>query len=213
MSVAGPSVGGMDDNQYPPDDDHRPHLNLERRLTVGPHVYQLTASGRGEARIGLTLVGWNASGEVVSEISGGISPADLAPVAEALTSTLAGLATLRRQDLTSASPPTAPVPAGKRHRRQGVRWSAEDDERLTARHRAGASMKDLMEEFGRSRGGIIARLERLGLVTPEGVPAAPTPFDAPEQRPAGPAQAGSAQAGPAQAARSGGEAEVVTEAA
>src|SRR3954463_4408022 len=127
----------MDDNHYPPDDDHRPHLNIERRLTVGPHVYQLTAAGRGDAPIGLTLVGWNASGEVVSEISGGISPADLAPVAEALTSTLAGLATLRRQRLSPSASRAAPGPLPKRHRNQGVRWSAADDERLTARHRAG----------------------------------------------------------------------------
>jgi hypothetical protein len=193
----------MDDDRHPPDDDPQPHLNLERRLTVGPHIYQLTASGRGDARIGLTVVGWNASGEVVSEISGGISPADLAPVAEALTSTLAGLATLRRQDLTSASPPTAPAPAGRRHPQQGVRWSAEDDERLAARHRAGAGLKDLMEEFGRSRGGIVARLERLGLVTPPGVPAALTRFDAPEPGSMAAAQAGAAQAGAAGAGAAG----------
>ncbi len=162
----------MDDNEYPPERDHRPHLSLERHLTVGSHVYQLTASGTGDDRIGLSLVGWNASGEVVSEISGGMSPTDLAPVADALTSTLAGLAVLRRQRLSSTAP--APVPAPglppKRHRNQGVRWSAEDDDRLAARHRAGASPKELMAEFGRSRGGITARLEHLGLITPDGMP-------------------------------------------
>ena len=92
----------MDDDEYPFANHDRPHLSVERRLAVGPHVYRLCASGRGDERIGVSLVGWNASGEVVSEISGGIPPADLAPVAQALTSTLAGLATLRRQDLTSA---------------------------------------------------------------------------------------------------------------
>jgi hypothetical protein len=159
----------MDDNEYPPESDRRPHLSVERHLTVGPHVYQLTASGTGDDRIGLSLVGWNAAGEVVSEISGGMSPTDLAPVADALTSTLAGLAALRRQRLT-ATASTLPGLPPKRHRNQGVRWSAEDDERLAARHRAGASPKALMEEFGRSRGGITARLEHLGLITPNGVP-------------------------------------------
>src|SRR5690349_8550229 len=148
----------MDDKERPPDSDHRPHLHVERRLTVGPHVYQLTASDAGDARIGRRLVGWNASGEVVSEISAGMSPADLTPVAEALTSTLTGLAALRRQRLTAADPPAAPP---RRHRNQGVRWSAEDDERLATRHRAGATPKELMAEFGRSRGGITARLEHL----------------------------------------------------
>ena len=159
----------MDDNEYPPDSDRRPHLALERHLTVGPHVYQITASGTGDDRVGLTLVGWNPAGEVVSEISGGISPADLAPVADALTSTLAGLAALRRQRLSAAPGPAAATgPLPKRHRNQGVRWSAEDDERLAARHRAGAGPKELMGEFGRSRGGIIARLEHLGLIVADG---------------------------------------------
>ncbi|MFB9359102.1 hypothetical protein [Actinoplanes nipponensis] len=167
----------MDDNEHPPENDHRPHLNLERHLTIGPHVYQLTAAGTGDEPIGLSLVGWSATGEVVSEISGGISPADLAPVADALTSTLAGLAALRRQRLTAsgsaASAPTAPGERQRRHRNQGVRWTAEDDERLAARHRAGASSRELMAEFGRSRGGILARLEHLGLITPDAVPVAP----------------------------------------
>ena len=161
----------MDDNEYPPEGDHRPHLSLERHLTIGPHVYQLTASGTGDDRIDLSLVGWSPSGEVVSEVSGGISPADLAPVADALTSTLAGLAALRRQRLATSAP--VPGERQKRHRNQGTRWSAEDDERLTVRHRAGASPRELMAELGRSRGGIIARLEHLGLITPDGVPVAP----------------------------------------
>ena len=161
----------MDDNEYVPEADRRPHLSLERQLTIGPHVYQLTASGTGDERIGLSVVGWGPTGEVVSEISGGISPADLAPVADALTSTLAGLAALRRQRLSSVTP--AQATSGerpKRHRNQGTRWSAEDDERLVARHRAGASPRELMKEFGRSRGGILARLEHLGLITADGVP-------------------------------------------
>lgn len=171
----------MDDRERPPDGDHRPHLTIERQLTVGPHAYQLTASDVGDGRIGLRLVGWNAAGEVVGEISGGMSPADLAPLADALTSTLAGLAALRRQRLTATAPPPAPP---RRHRNQGVRWSAEDDERLAARHRAGASPRELMAEFGRSRGGITARLERLGLITPESGPATVGDMIAPEGGPA-----------------------------
>jgi hypothetical protein len=181
----------MDENEYQPESDRRPHLSLERHLTVGPHVYQLTASGTGDERIGLSLVGWNETGEVVSEISGGISPDDLAPVADALTSTFAGLATLRRQRLTAAPSSPAPTIVGerpKRHRNQGVRWSTEDDERLTTRYRSGATAKELMEEFGRSRGGITARLEHLGLITMEGSPATPTPAGDPGQERSDPGQ-------------------------
>jgi hypothetical protein len=156
----------MTDIQYPPEDDRRPHTALERHLTVGPHIYQITASGTGDDRIGLTLVGWDAEGQVVSEVSGGISAGDLPAVADALTSTLAGLAALRGHGTAPAAP--APVDGQKRHPNQGVRWTEEDDERLRARHGEGASRKELMEEFGRSRGGITARLERLGLIEPEG---------------------------------------------
>jgi hypothetical protein len=81
---------------------------------------------------------------------------------------------------------TSAVPAqpGKRHRNQGVRWTAEHDEELVARFRAGAGQKELMEEFGRSRGGIVARLEHLGLITPAGggSPAAAAPGESPVPR-------------------------------
>ncbi|MER7283214.1 hypothetical protein ABT369_53180 [Dactylosporangium sp. NPDC000244] len=49
-------------------------------------------------------------------------------------------------------------------------WSEADDERLKRRHRDGAPVQDLVKEFGRTRGGIWARLERLGLVTLPGSP-------------------------------------------
>jgi hypothetical protein len=184
----------MDTNEHPPETDLRPHLSLERHLTVGPHVYQLAAAGTGDERIKLTLVGWNAAGEVVSEISGGISPADLAPVADALTSTLAGLATLRRQRLHAAAPPGAPAPAAapaaKRHRNQGTRWSEEDDDRLTERFRAGVSTRELMAEFGRSRGGIVSRLEHLGLIAADGTAAARSRGGAPAGERSGAGQDG-----------------------
>ena len=158
----------MDDIEYQPENDRRPHTALERHLTVGPHVYQITASGTGDERISLAVLGWDAEGAVVSEISGGISPSDLPAVTDALTSTMAGLAAFRRQrpsPVTSAAPPLAD--RQRRHPNQGTRWSTEDDERLAARHREGASQRELMEEFGRSRGGITARLEYLGLITSE----------------------------------------------
>jgi hypothetical protein len=93
---------------------------------------------------------------VVSEISGGISPDDLPALADVLTTTLAGLVALR-------APRPAPAPRRKPPN-QGRAWTAEDDERLVERHREGATEKELMAEFGRSRGGIRARLERLGEV-------------------------------------------------
>ncbi|MBI3888423.1 AAA family ATPase [Candidatus Nomurabacteria bacterium] len=43
-------------------------------------------------------------------------------------------------------------------------WSKEQDEELGKLFKEGQKIKDLMETFGRKRGGITARLEKLGLV-------------------------------------------------
>ncbi len=42
-------------------------------------------------------------------------------------------------------------------------WTAEDDERLRKRHAEGAGVEDLMTEFGRGRGAVVARLARVVL--------------------------------------------------
>ncbi|WP_067497662.1 hypothetical protein [Actinoplanes sp. TFC3] len=148
----------MNDIEYAPELDRRPHTMLERHLTVGAHTYQITAYGTGEDNVSLTLAGWSPDGQVVSEISGGISPLDLPAVADALTSTLAGLVALRNQGKAGSTGGEK----SKRYPNRGSRWSAEDDERLLARFREGTDERTLMEEFGRSRGGIRARLESLG---------------------------------------------------
>ena len=46
-------------------------------------------------------------------------------------------------------------------------WSREDDDKLTAMFREGASVSSLVKEFGRQKGSINARLIRLGLVEPD----------------------------------------------
>jgi hypothetical protein len=142
------------------EETQQPHLALDRQVTVGDHQYLITASGGVARRIDLAVVGCDREGRVVSEISGGISPDDLPALADVLTSTLASLVALR---------PSHPEPAPRRRPpNQGLAWTADDDERLVERHREGATEKQLMEEFGRSRGGIRARLDRLGETTATG---------------------------------------------
>jgi hypothetical protein len=150
----------MNDIEHAPEHDRRPHTMLERHLTVGAHTYQITATGRGEEQVSLVLAGWDPDGKVVSEISGGISPHDLPAVADALTSTLAGLAALRIQRKQAKATVVTDKP--KRYPNRGARWSDTDDERLVTLFREGATERVLMEQFGRSRGGIRARLESLG---------------------------------------------------
>ncbi|MDY7089522.1 MAG: hypothetical protein SYR96_31000 [Actinomycetota bacterium] len=159
-------------------------ITLDRRLLLGEIDYQVTAFPTDDHRIDLCIVSSDGDGHVVSEISGGIAPADLPALTDVLTSTLAGLIAMTRP---------APAPAGlppdrrERHPNQGVRWTPADDERLVERYRAGARRRDLMAEFGRSSGGIQARLEHLGEIPPGGRrrPSAENTGDQPAAGPTG----------------------------
>src|SRR3954453_852910 len=123
-------------------------VSLDRRLTAGPISYHVTAAGDGEAPIDLVLARRDRDGRVLSSLTGESRPADLADVTDLITSTLAGLVAVRQQARVRRRPGN-----------HGLRWSAEDDERLVERHRSGTPERELMAEFNRSRGGIRSRLE------------------------------------------------------
>jgi hypothetical protein len=159
----------MNDNRYPPDEADPPHLSIDRHLTVGDTQFLITASGSGARRIDLAVVACDREGRVVSEISGGISPTDLTAVADVVTATLSSLVALHT--LSPAARGPSPTPR-RRHLNHGARWSDQDDAHLVERHRAGATQKELMQEFGRSRGSIRARLIHLGEITDDGQTAA-----------------------------------------
>ena len=42
----------MDDNEYAPELDRRPHTQLDRHFLAGGNTYHLTASGTGDDRSG-----------------------------------------------------------------------------------------------------------------------------------------------------------------
>jgi hypothetical protein len=137
-------------------------ITLDRRLVLGEIDYQVTAFPTDDHRIDLCIVSSDGDGQVVSEISGGIAPSDLAALTDVLTSTLAGLIAMTRPP-TATRPPSAPR---DRPPNQGARWSPSDDDRLVDRYHAGARLRDLADEFGRSSGGVRARLEFLGVLAP-----------------------------------------------
>jgi len=157
-------------------------ITLDRRLVLGETDYQVTAFPTDDHRIDLCIVSSDGDGQVVSEISGGIAPSDLTGLTDVLTSTLAGLIAMTQPAFSSRMPP-APGQRG-RSPNQGARWAPADDERLIARYRAGARQAELAAEFGRSSGGIRARLEFLGELTPGARWRGPEP--APASRPAPP---------------------------
>ncbi len=140
-------------------------ITLDRRVVLGDIDYQVTAFPTEDNRIDLCIVSSDADGEVVSEISGGLAPNDLAGLTDVLVSTLAGLIAM-----TQLPAPPLALTLGSRVRfpNQGARWSEADDERLILRYRAGARLRELTEEFGRSTGGIRLRLEHLGELPPGG---------------------------------------------
>jgi hypothetical protein len=86
-----------------------------------------------------------------------------------------------RQRLGDATPgqPTSPPPVSevsskaydvveirRQHAQAYAAWSDEDDARLRGRFRQGATVEQLVKEFGRKPGGIRSRLRKLGLTGP-----------------------------------------------
>ncbi|MFF9011400.1 SANT/Myb-like DNA-binding domain-containing protein [Streptomyces sp. NPDC014870] len=55
------------------------------------------------------------------------------------------------------------------HPRAYRRWTPEEDTRLAERHEQGASLSDVVAEFGRNEGAITSRLATLGLDTSPGL--------------------------------------------
>jgi hypothetical protein len=70
--------------------------------------------------------------------------------------------------LLAAASPTVPLQADfvadqrRRHPNAYRSWTVRDDERLSARAAEGATVPELMAEFGRNRGAITSRLRLLG---------------------------------------------------
>ena len=137
-------------------------ITLDRRLVLGEIDYQVTAFPTDDHRIDLCIVSSDSDGHVVSEISGGLAPSDLPALTDVLTSTLAGLIAMTRPP----TPVRAATAARDRPPNQGARWSPADDARLIERFHARARLRDLADEFGRSSGGVRARLEFLGVLAP-----------------------------------------------
>lgn len=138
-------------------------ITLDRRLLLGGTDYQVTVFPTGDQRLDLCIVSSDGDGVVVSEISGSLAPGDLAGLTEVLASTLAGLIAM-----TGVPAPGPAQPPDQRGRppNRGARWAPADDERLRERYREGAGQAELAAEFGRTPGGVRARLERIGELSP-----------------------------------------------
>src|SRR3954469_1280275 len=72
LSEGSPTVTAMNDTAL-----QSSPITLDRRVVLGEVDYQVTAFPTEDRRIDLCIVSSDGDGRVVSEISGGIDPADL----------------------------------------------------------------------------------------------------------------------------------------
>ena len=96
--------------------------------------------------------------QIVEQMALLLNPPGVAPVSAAPA-----------QESSPSQPKTYDVAAiRKEHSQAYAPWSEQDDEYLRSRFLEGATLEDLVSEFGRQPGGIRSRLRKLGLVQPGG---------------------------------------------
>jgi hypothetical protein len=95
----------------------------------------------------------------------------LATLAEALRANTVPTAYLLAVAQASGTAETRPAPSRPAGPAAGERWTIDEEDRLRGAFNDGRSIEELADAHGRSRGGIQARLERLGLL------ARPAPLD------------------------------------
>ena len=77
-----------------------------------------------------------------------------------------GTPTLAAAAGVSGGAPASSPPARVRPANRGRPWRPEDDERIRLGHATGEGTEVVAAELGRSRGAVVARLVKLGLVDP-----------------------------------------------
>ncbi|WP_238009259.1 hypothetical protein KZZ52_59420 [Dactylosporangium sp. AC04546] len=154
---------------------------VHRRLTIDSREYSVVVYDAGGGFVGLRVIGRDGRlAEFACEIHGELPQADAPEVTGLVAAVLAGY----------RAEPLPPLDWWAAHRaaapNAGRPWAPHDLDLLVARFTAGASVKALTAELGRTAGGIRARLQQLGLTRP----ASPGGADPPEAAPVAPATPG-----------------------
>jgi hypothetical protein len=121
--------------------------------TVGTHRYELDVDDTDDERLAITVVGSDADGQIVGELTGVMPATDLATIARKLarrTEPGLDLVAIRRKYPNAYQP-----------------WTAVADRRLMEKFGNGHTVAELAEEFGRGRGAIRSRLTKLD-IDPDG---------------------------------------------
>lgn len=121
--------------------------------TIGTHRYEVDVDETEDERLSVTVVGSDADGQIVAELTGVVPATDLAALARRLAARAGpglDLAAIRRKYPNAYQP-----------------WTAVGDRQLMERFMNGTTVTELAEEFGRGRGAIRSRLTKLG-IDPDG---------------------------------------------
>jgi hypothetical protein len=128
---------------------------LQLKMTNDDRHYDLTLTAVDGGAHQVEVTGVDANGEQFAELKGTLPTVDLKQISKLLASAISNLP---RATTTS---PTLDQRRAK-HSNSHQPWTAEDDQRLRERAASpGVSIKALMQELGRSRAAIEARLTRL----------------------------------------------------
>ena len=121
--------------------------------TIGPHRYEVDIADTDDDRLAVTVVGSDADGQIIAELTGVVPATDLPALARRLARGQGpGLDLARiRQKYPNAYQP----------------WTAVADRRLMEAYTNGRSVAELAEEFGRHRNAIRTRLVKHG-IDPDG---------------------------------------------
>ena len=137
-------------------------LDVRHEVVIDGRTFSVRAQHVRGRRLTVEFVAEGADDDDPGSLCGEIAVTDLVPAAAALRSLLSGVAVILGQGRASKGYDMRRIRS--QYPNAYKAWTGADEERLTARFNAGASIDDLTQEFGRQPGAIRARLERLGLV-------------------------------------------------
>jgi hypothetical protein len=158
----------MDESEWLPSEADEPTTDVRRHVIHGDQTHTILISVTDEtANVRFEIT--EPSGISVGRLGGELPAATLSVAGDLVGKAMSAAG--RAHGGTGQAKPRNADRLRARHRNHGARWTADDEERLTERFRAGAAVSELSDEFGRNINGIRARLVQLGLLPAEEWPA------------------------------------------
>ncbi|MEV0273291.1 hypothetical protein AB0H43_31355 [Hamadaea sp. NPDC050747] len=138
-----------------------PAQALVREVTGPDRTGQISASPSDDGRWDFSLVICDADGQVMTDLSGVIAPADVSLVLSVLPLEVATMGAW-------GGVPVVADPMAERRRKHPnlyTKWTEAEESALVERFEAGEAYADIAKTLGRTVGGVKARLVRLGHLT------------------------------------------------